>query len=349
MNDGNDTVRYPLDEVLRPSSVVLGSDDSSVEALPPEAPPAEASGVARSYVIDPAGEPQEKGRKFYATDSATGERFYVGQVAEWGSRRGLSRRSDVLLYDRQAAEASFGLWAHFIWPTAVAESGARHIVVNAWDRAHFTWGFYQLAAHTANDNLILLMRELVKLPSAADFVPDLSLLNGRLAKRTPEGLATLEREEETQVGSGTETQLPDFMRYMNPDSRRLDEREVEMAARMAAWARSDGAVVETTIRVSMLIMRRKLRAHVDRFGLIGCRPEIAIWVSDMFHQGRGSSNQVRAALALPTFDRQIDALSRIDTTGQHADRLETVSACIDQLIASNVFKGINIGDEGLVP
>jgi hypothetical protein len=78
-------------------------------------------------------------------------------------------------------------------------------------------------------------------------------------------------------------------------------------------------------------MKRKIKARAGTFGLVGKRPELAIWVSDMFHHGRGSTSQVRAALALPTFAQQLDALSRIDTTGKHAARLKTVKKKVQVL------------------
>src|SRR5690606_6633196 len=200
--------------------------------------------------------------------------------------RGISRSSTLLEYDRFQAEEQMGLWAHFIWPTVMAESNGRYISINAWDRAHFTWGFYQLAAHTAGDNLILLMRELVQLPLVARYFPDLKLVDGKVARETDAGPVSLEREVTVDVGGRPERQLPDFMAYLNPSSFRVDEREVLTAAKFASWALEDKEMRDATVRVSVAIMKRKIKARAQSLGLIGKRPELAIWVSDILHQGR---------------------------------------------------------------
>ncbi|MBC7987848.1 MAG: hypothetical protein H7X93_14445 [Sphingomonadaceae bacterium] len=43
----------------------------------------------------------------------------------------------------------FGAWPELLYPTAWSESNADFAVLNAWDRAAMTFGFIQLAAHTA--------------------------------------------------------------------------------------------------------------------------------------------------------------------------------------------------------
>ncbi len=327
----------PLDELLEAEP-----DRSTLSNVPPT-PGATESATVR-YSVTPIGEPQDRGTKFYVDNLDTGERVYVGQVAIYGNRRGLSRYSEDVKYERAHAEASIGAWAHFIWPSVMAESGGRHLVINAWDRAHFTWGFYQLAAHTAKDNLILLMRELLKLPTAARFFPDLLLDNGKLHRRTSNGTVTLEREVEVDVGSWTETQLPDFMAYLNTSSRRLDNQEVITSAKFLAWAREDPAMLDTTIRVSTEIMQRKIARLAQRLDLIGRRPELAIWISDMFHQGRGSFSQASAALSKPTLREQLAALSQIDVTGAHAPRRATVNRHVDILINEGRFANSAFGE-----
>jgi hypothetical protein len=338
------------DEVLRgiPLSEIE-ADSESLPAAPLEpdlaAPAAERAPVR--YKVLPAGEPQGGGTKYSVLDQDTNEIFFAGKVLTFKSRRGLSRSSTLLQYDRFDAAQQMGAWAHFIWPTVMAESNGRYISINAWDRAHFTWGFYQLAAHTARDNLILLMRELVKLPSAARFFPDLTLVDGKVARKTESGTISLEREERVQVGNGTETQIPDFMAYLNPSSFRVDEKEVLTAAKFAAWASEDKAMRDATVRVSVGIMKRKIKARAGTFGLVGKRPELAIWISDMFHHGRGSINQAKAALTLPTFARQLEALSRIDITGDHAARLDSVRHSVQVLMDEERFKDVRFGDGSL--
>lgn len=104
---------------------------------------------------------------------------------------------------------------------------------------------------------------------------------------------------------------------------------------------------QATVDVSIRIMKGKLKNLAARFGLEGRRPELAIWVSDMYHQGRGSSSKVRAALQLSTFEKQLDALSKIDRTGQHSARLHNVKRRVDQLLAESRFTNAKLGDATL--
>ncbi|KQW43172.1 MULTISPECIES: hypothetical protein [unclassified Ensifer] len=337
MTTGDDALRgIPADEI-----------DGDRETLP-EPALNDAGGTTSAqpvrYKVVPEGEPQEPGTRYSVIDLDTGVTSYAGKVLKYGSRRGLSRASDLLLYDRHEAENQIGAWAHFMWPSVTAESNGRYISINAWDRAHFTWGFYQLAAHTPNDNLILLMRELAALPSAKRFFPDLTLVDGVLSRTTDVGTVSLETEYQVTVGNGTEMQLLDFMSYLNPTSQRLEEREVFTAAKFAAWANEDSAMRDATVRVSVRIMKRKIKARAGTFGLVGKRPELAIWISDMFHQGRGSTSQAKAALALPEFADQLEALSRIDTTGQHVERLRTVKRGIKTLLDEGRFENMRFGE-----
>lgn len=334
----------------------LSELESDEEALPSAGPPIGEQGpgagplaAVATFTIAPSGEPQVGHTKFTATDSRTGKSFYVGQLATYKTRMGLSRRSDAVIYDRMRHAETFGAWAHFIWPSALAESAGQEIVINAWDRAQFTWGFYQLAAHTPDDNLILLMRRLTKLPSAAIFFPDLGLDDeGRLTRRLDSGeVVSLEQTTEVKVGKDTEQQIVDFMCYLNPSSRRFEEAEAVTSAKFIAWAAEDPEMLATTLDVSLGIMKKKIKGWADRLGLIGKEPELAIWVSDIVHQGRGTRNLLQAALAQRSFEARLDALSEIDIYGLFDKRRDTVRAAVRTLIDEKRFEGVAFGSEPL--
>jgi hypothetical protein len=348
---GDDKIGFKDDDTLRP---IPSSNFTDSEPLPAgsEAEPKQQAAPELLnpliFLIEPSDEPQSSKVRFYATESITGERFYVAQSTKYNTqnttRIGLIRSSTLLEYDRDKAEEQIGLWAHFMWPTVMGESGGRHLTINSYDRAHFTWGFFQLAAHTPKDNLILLMRELLTLPSAAIYFPDLKLVNGRVHYMSDGETSDLEHEERVRVGSRYEWQITRFMRYMNPSSTWMDNEEIMNAAKFVHWATTDPEVVTKTIEVSLGILKRKALSYANRYGLFGRRPELAIWICDMFHQGRGSPSQVRAALALPTFFEQLEALSRIDTTENHGSRLSTVKKYVKILLDENRFNGVKFGE-----
>jgi hypothetical protein len=74
-------------------------------------------------------------------------------------------------YDASDYRDSFDHWAVLLELIASNESKLYFNVINAYDSAAFTFGFFQLAAHTQNDNLVLLFRRLLQLPEAGDYFP----------------------------------------------------------------------------------------------------------------------------------------------------------------------------------
>jgi hypothetical protein len=229
------------------------------------------------FDISVSGAPQVKGSKWTAkVKGSTQPAFLVGATVSFkdgdGQHRGLYQPSlsqlPKLYYDRQTAAASIGLWAHFMWPTVTAEGGGHHLVLNTYDRARFTFGFYQLAAHTPKDNLILLFRALLKLPKAADYFPDLHLVDGKVS-RTDAG-TTYSLETETQVhrpNGKVETQLVAFMSYLNPDTTTAGEAEVLNGAKLMHWLLNDPLAVDASVAVASGIMRRKVKAAASQHGL----------------------------------------------------------------------------------
>ena len=295
-----------------------------------------------SFEVEPSGEPQDTGTRYYVVDRQHGRRFYVGRVTRYCRLRGLSRISAERSYDRFSVEQMEGLWAHFIWPTVIAEGRGRLIAINAYDRARFTWGFYQLAAHLADANFVLLMRELVQLESANAYFPDLILRNGKLIQRASVGEVELERR--VFVPRYGEWQIPDFMNYLNPSSTMVENGEVITCAKMIDWARSDPRVLEKTTKVSIDVMKSNLRSRVAQLDLTGLRPELVIWVSDILHQGRGRISTIREALNEPNFEQQLEALYDVDFTGNHLARRNKVKELVQVLIDERRFDGVRFNE-----
>jgi hypothetical protein len=214
-------------------------------------------------------------------------------------------------------------------------------VLNTWDRAHLTWGFYQLAAHTADENLIVLFRELLKLPLARFYFPDLTLHEDRVALVTEQGPRSLEGVVVNQ--RNRERQIPDFMSYLNPSITSIDDAEVLNCAKLVHWAARDPEMLITTTRVSIDTMKRKLARLDKMFSLTGRRPEVALWVSDIFHQGRARKETVARALALPDTAQQLAALAQIDGGGKYASRCTTVRKHLAVLIDERRFDGVVFG------
>lgn len=310
------------------------------------------------FSIVTSGAPQNTGTRWLARRAGpVPAEFLVGQTVSFndgdGRHRGLYQTRVLnevppLFYDRVEAEGDIGLWAHFIWPTVVAESaGGHHLLINTYDRARFTFGFYQLAAHTPNDNLILLFRALLQLPRAADYFPDLTLKGGKVHRRENGALTSLEVVTNVQRPNGRfEDQLVGFMSYLNPDTFNVGEIEALNSAKLMDWLLNDPEAVAISVRIAMAIMRRKVKAQASTFSLRGKDPRLAIWVSDIRHQGRGSKDEIKGALALSSLSERLAGLAAIGASS-HRARIASVKNSIQALHREGRFNGVVLGDPQL--
>jgi hypothetical protein len=182
-------------------------------------------------------------------------------------------------------------WAHLLDATAECESQGFMNLINTYDRAKFTFGFYQLAAHTPDDNLVLLFRELMALQRAVAYFPELKLVNGRVHRMDENGSATdLERSFDGQL------QL--FMNYLNPRRKLIDEQEILHAARLMHWTANDALCRGAQVRVSAEILQHKMSRRYHRwYDLHGRSDTICTIIADIHHNGRASRQTVAAALA----------------------------------------------------
>jgi hypothetical protein len=311
--------------------------------------------------IEQDGPPQKRGTIWSASIKGK-RRIVLGQTTFFkdadGEHLGLGVGSKLLknvpqlVYDRHLAENEWGLWSHFLWPTVSAESyGGYHLIYNTYDRARFTFGFYQLAAHTPDDNLILLFRELLALPSAKTYVPDLALIEGKVTQLIGSGQQSLEEVTKvTRPNGKKENQLLHFMKYFNPDDKAMEQTEALRCAQLTYWMLDDPEALKAAIRVPFKIMITKIGKRLIPLKLTGRRPEIVIWVSDILHQGRGATNtqtpleRVRAALNLPDEDQQYQALFSIGSESpKYNGRRQTVHRCIQTLRAEHKFDGVEFG------
>lgn len=225
------------------------------------------------------------GKKWLARVDSDPE-FVVGQEFKNGSRLGLFNSADTLgpFYRGTDWEADFGLWARLLEPTAVAEGEGNMAALNTWDSARFTFGFVQFAAHTPNENFVLLLRKLLALPLAGRYFPDLSLVNGRVHHKTRGALET----------SSSTAALQSFL---NPKPDMIDpSEEVGSAARLMHWTRADSEARRAQVACAVEKMQGYLiRKSADLDGRLDV---LCFLVWDIAHQGRAQSyaNQVRPAL-----------------------------------------------------
>jgi hypothetical protein len=296
----------------------------------------------------------QSGKTFSAT-TASGERFIIGSVTTYTddmTRTGLFQGKDAIkdslrfgVYRGQDFVAAFDQWAHFIEPTLSAEGGARFATINTYDRAAFTFGAPQLAAHTPGRNFVVYLRQLLALPLADRHFPELSLRpNGTgdttIHLQSDTGFVDLEEAVEvTRPNGKKETQLAKLMAYCNASPTAVDEAELSAAARLMNWLRLDPKAKELQIAVFIAQAKENLaRAKTAVAGFNGSDWEVALWIMDILHQGRGTCAEMSAALASVN---PVEALQRIGVL-QYRTRIKTVAKAVAGLKASGVLNGFTV-------
>lgn len=304
--------------------------------------------------IDGIVDISQNGRTFRAKTSS-GLSFIVGtsttytdDMTRTGLFQGASAITDSLQFGSYKAAdfaGAFGQWAHFIEPTLAAEGGARFATLNTYDRAAFTFGAPQLAAHTPSANFILYLRALLGLPGADKHFPELSIRANAANRRTVHlakagGFEDLEEVVEVVRPNGRrEKQLAKLMAYLNSSPTAIDAAELSAAARLMNWLRLDAKAKELQIQVFINSAKSRLAtAKTKTAGFDGRDWRTALWVMDILHQGRGSFAQMSVAMAS---DNPEAALKRFGQP-QFRERIRTVSAAVDRLAASNVLNGFRV-------
>jgi hypothetical protein len=247
---------------------------------------------------------RKEGKRWFATriDIPGGSEFYVGSEVVQPSKNfyGIFQPGTSYYgpkYDAAKYADTIDQWAYLIDVTAVCESNLYFNLINTYDRARFTFGFYQLAAHTPRDNLILFFREALLDQDFQQLFPDLKLKGGKVYRAAQDGTETDLEEESFDAGSG-ENQLKKFMAYLNPIRTQIDEQEVLQAARVIWWANNSEACQNAQVSIANAILQRKLsERYATWYDLDGETDIVCAIVADIHHQGRAKKSVVRTALA----------------------------------------------------
>jgi hypothetical protein len=283
---------------------------------------------------------RKEDKKWFAkrADISAANEFFVGQEVMQPSRNFFGIFHPVPSYygpsyNPEDHTVSIDHWAFLLDVTAFCESKLRLNLINTYDRARFTYGFYQLAAHTPRDNLILLFREALLDTDFQKLFPDLELRGGKVFRVAQDGTAT-DLEEEFHDPATGENQLKRFMAYLNPERTTIDEQEVLQAARVIWWANTHTASAEIQVKVANSILQRKMsQRYADWYPLDGKSDVICAIIADIHHQGRGSKAAVRAAL---NQTNKVKALLEIGKSN-HPERVSTLTARVKKWTDAGVM------------
>jgi hypothetical protein len=224
-------------------------------------------------------------------------------------------------------------WAYLLDVTGFCESKNRFNLINIYDRARCTFGFYQLAAHTPRDNLILFFRAALRDQQLAAAFPDLTLIGGKVFLRGSGG-TDIDLEQEVFDSATGENQLQRLMAYLNPERFQVDEQEVMQAARLVWLGNTSEACHRIQVEVSAEILQRKMSQRYHRwYDLDGESDAVCAAIADIHHQGRGTKTAVRQALRSRT---KLASLLRIGADS-YRSRSKTLAARIDKWVRAGTM------------
>ena len=221
------------------------------------------------------------GRDFSCT-ADDGSAFFVGRKVPYEDNIGLynifaGSRLQKLDFDHTNYVGEYGFWANFINPTAGCE-GRNFLTLNTYDRAAFTFGFGQFAAHVADGDFVTYFRALLGRPEAQDYFPSLEIIGGRIHKTDGPG-APVPLESASSTAA--------LMHYLNPSLDDVQDDEVIAAAKLIHWTSTHREARLVQI-AQMVETFKSFMTRADNRGLIDGRPAAQCCaIADLLHHGRG--------------------------------------------------------------
>lgn len=290
------------------------------------------------------------GHDWYAK-APDGKEFYVGMEVKYQPtsdskpRRGLkndhySKYSQW--YDAEASYAlPFGHWRYVLQPTVVCESGGQMACINTYDRAYFTFGFYQFAAHMPGGDFVRYLRALLReVENAPLYFPDLMLNEkGHIARRAGSAM----RDIEEQVDN-----LPmELMRYLNPSDEAVEEAEVLNCARFIHWCETNDEVRQIMVAESIGTAREKLvQQNTARPFNKTKHPDpidsLCVAIIDILHHEGSQFGKIDQILK--TTDDEVQALAELCRTGVDTGRNKKLLQGIKKLQDKGILGAKRLSD-----
>jgi hypothetical protein len=263
----------------------------------------------------------EGGNKYFG--NIEGHRFYIGSRVSYEGNKGLMNvaGSADQKYDCSGYK-QYGMWADFIYPTAMAEGALFH-TLNTYDSAHFTFSFLQYAAHVPNGDFVRFLRALLELDQAPLYFPDLVLKNKRICRLTDNGAIPIE----------SDTSTAGLLDYLNPSASEVEDTEIIQGARFVHWAQNDPEHRRVQVQMGIQHFKEKMVSYATQYGLDGASDLVCAVVADIRHQGRARSPVIALALKSPA---PLEALLEIGVT-RYAERIKTLRHELEALKAAGAL------------
>lgn len=189
------------------------------------------------------------------------------------------------LYAARDYQDVHGFWAAFIEPTAICE-GQSFISLNTYDRARFTFGFGQFAAHVPDGDFIVWFRDMLQRPEVLDYFPNLEVRGGRIVK--------VEAGRAVQMEDSASTEK--LQLYLNPTLDDVEDAEVVAAAKLIHWTTQHPEARLLQVQHMIHTARRLVRECDRRLGLDGLSADLCCIAMDVRHHGRAGFDDLQRAL-----------------------------------------------------
>ena len=275
------------------------------------------------------------GRKaFYGRVVNSNEQeFLIGYQTKYEDRFGLYNTTEIqgLKYNPVEYADQFGFYAHFIFPTVQAESKSSLMCLNTYDRARFTFGFMQFAAHVPNGDFVKYLRDLLGLPNAVEYFPRLRLINDRIHYQNDNS-----NPFQLEFDNSTE----ELMKYLNPGSSDIEHQETICAARMIHWVKNDPLHRKVQIEAGVNLYKNNMIRYHNRFNLQGFPAKVCLLICDILHQGRGTFDRISYAIDTKgNYQRAYNNLCRIGEAN-YKERINTIKSAISNLERQGIFNKV---------
>jgi hypothetical protein len=255
------------------------------------------------------------GREFYCKADG-GPRFYVGRQVSYQGRVGLKndhhRGIGEVRFLPQDYEG-YGFWPSFLAPTAQAEARSSFLVLNTYDRAAFTFGAFQFAAHVPNGDFVKFFRSMLERSEAEDYFPNLIVKDQRIH--------SVELLDEVQLEDDDSTLK--LQRHLNQSEEIVDDREVIAAAKLIHWTTHYQEARSLQVHQCVSVAQQYMDRLDRRLDLDGRSAAICFVAFDILHHGRGGGQ------TFPTLQRALrstNPLERLLEIGaeQYGERIRTL-------------------------
>jgi hypothetical protein len=275
----------------------------------------------------------QRGRDWYGQTQSDDE-FFVAREVSYQSMKGLlndvaaNKAARIDASHRKLLDTTNQSWFPILQVVAQCESQGILACINTYDRARFSFGPIQFAAHVANGDFYQFFRAILQLPSAEQYFPELALNEeGKVCRRVGDSLRCLEVRNDIAG-------IIEMQRYLNPSDALVEDDEVRNAARLIHWCEHEEDFRRTLLNCSVFTLKGWLKeANLDAKstqGLSGLTATATVALLLHCGAGRGRKYIISIEEAITGGSQEKDIVQRILESDPDKDRRSNLATAIKE-------------------